>query len=107
MADQDRACMHLDFAANVSVNRLYNEDGVDPTLVFPDAFNAEIRIECSECHEPMRFIGCQAGLMPDRPMVDAKEEELRVPLRPASSDPDYGLGIPGFAIGYRGAEEGD
>lgn len=26
------------------------------------------------------------------------ETELRAPLRPASADPDFGLGIPGVAI---------
>lgn len=96
----DKACVHPDFAAQVNVHRLYNEEGIDPAT-YPDAFAVEIRIECAVCHEPFRFIGLKAGLMPDRPMVNASEDELRVPIRPASSDPDYGLGIPGFAINYR------
>jgi hypothetical protein len=35
-------------------------------------------------------------------MVSVDETELHAPLRPASVDPDFGLGLPGFAIQYRG-----
>ena len=49
--------------------------------------------------------GVQAGLRPDRPMVSVDETELRAPIRPESADPDFGLGIPGFAVTWR--EPGD
>jgi hypothetical protein len=62
------------------------------------AYSADIRIACTQCGEPFRWIGVQAGLKPGRPMVSVDETELRAPVRPASSDPDFGLGIPGFAV---------
>jgi hypothetical protein len=34
----------------------------------------------------------------DRPACSIDEKELRAPLRPAISDPDFGLGIPGFSV---------
>jgi len=92
-ADPDRPCPHEKFNAVVAVNRLTNtEDG--PVA----AFIADIRVECADCSEPFRWTGVSAGLSPRRPMVSADETELRAPLRPASSDPDFGLGLPGFAI---------
>jgi hypothetical protein len=95
-ADPDRACPHEDFAASVEVNRLNNGEG-GPV----GAYSADIRAWCADCGEPIRWIGVPAGLMPDRPTCSVDETELHVPLRPASADPDFGLGIPGFAVRYR------
>lgn len=97
MIDPDRPCPHEDFEAQVDVVRRTASDE-DPTVV---GYTTSIRVECSQCHEPFRWIGVQAGDVPDRPMCSVDEKELRAPIRPASSDPDFGLGIPGFAIGYR------
>jgi hypothetical protein len=99
-ADPDRACPHENFAANVDVNRLTASDD-DPTVI---GFSADIRVECADCGERMRWSGVQAGLKPDRPMCSVDEFELRAPLRPASADRDFGLGIPGFAVSWRGGE---
>lgn len=92
-ANPDRACEHEHFVAVVEVNRLCDAEGGPVT-----AFSAAITVTCEDCDEPFRWIGAPAGLKPDRPMVSVDETELRAPLRPASSDPDFGLGIPGFAI---------
>lgn len=100
MADPDRPCPHEDFTADVEIVRRTRDEG-GPV----EAYTASIRVECSLCHEPFRWIGVQAGDRPDRPMCSVDERELRAPLRPASSDPDFGLGIPGFAIWLRGEEE--
>ena len=97
MIEQDKPCPHLNFDAVVAVNRL---NATDRTPA--DAYSADIKIRCADCDEPFRFIGLQAGLMPNRPMVSVDESELHAPIRPASSDPDFGLGIPGFAITRRG-----
>lgn len=94
MIDPDRPCPHEDFESFVEVSRLTANDE-DPTVI---AFSADIRVNCRDCEEPFRWIGLQAGLAPDRPMVSVDEKELRAPIRPASSDPDFGLGIPGFAV---------
>lgn len=95
--DPDRACLHEHFAANVAVSRLSDVD--DGPI---NAYSADVTVSCADCGEPFRWHGLQAGLSPAHPMCSVDETELRAPLRPASSDPDFGLGIPGFAINYRG-----
>lgn len=95
-ADPDRACLHEDFDCTVAVNRLTASDD-DPVVI---AYTAEIQVMCANCREPFRFIGVQAGQMPSRPMCSPDETELRAPIRPASADPDFGLGIPGFAVRF-------
>lgn len=109
-ADPDRACPHENFNACVTVNRLTAGEhenfnvGVAVNLLTggkdgPVAgYMADIRVQCKDCGEPFRWIGTPAGLSPRQPMVSVDETELRAPLRPASSDPDFGLGLPGFAI---------
>ena len=98
-ADPDRPCPHENFNAWVEVNRLTDKEDGPIT-----GYSAVIRISCAACDETFRFIGCDAGLRGDQPMVSVDEAELRVPIRPASSDPDFGLGIPGFAVRVRYAD---
>ncbi len=97
-ANPDRPCEHLDFAAEVAVNRIGTAETADG---MPSAYMADVRVKCADCGEPFRWVGVQGGLSFSKPMVSVDEAELHAPLRPASSDPDFGLGIPGFAIGYR------
>lgn len=92
-ADPDRACEHPDFEVHAAIGRLTDTDDGPVT-----AYVAEIRVRCADCGEPFRWVGVAAGAMPDRPMCSVDETELRAPIRPASSDPDFGLGIPGFAV---------
>lgn len=94
--DMDRACPHENFEADVAVNRLTADDG-GPV----EGYSADIRISCAACGERFRWIGVPAGLMPSRPACSVDETELHAPLRPASSDPDFGLGLPGFAVRMR------
>jgi hypothetical protein len=91
--DPDRACPHLEFEVWADINRLSQDEG-GPI----HGYRADIRIKCRDCGEPFRFIGTPAGVLADRPACSVDETELRAPIRPASSDPDFGLGIPGFAI---------
>lgn len=98
LADPDRACLHEDFVANVEVNRITGSDD-DPTII---AYDTSITVSCANCDERFRWIGVQAGLNPGRPMCSVDETELRAPIRPASSDPDFGLGLPGFAVNFVG-----
>ena len=95
-ADPDKACLHENFEASVEINRLAEEGSGEP-----GAYSADIRASCADCGESFRWIGLQAGLMPSKPMCSIDETVLRAPLRPASSDPDFGLGIPGFAVTMR------
>lgn len=94
--DPDRACPHENFWADVDVNRLTNTEGGPVT-----GYSASIRIKCVDCGEPFRFTGVKAGLSMARPMCSVDETELHAPVRPASADPDFGMGLPGFSIGYR------
>lgn len=82
-ADPDKACPHEIFKVWAEVGRL--ADGEDGPA---GAYSAIVKISCAQCREPFRWIGAQAGLRPDRPMVSVDETELRAPIRPASSDPD-------------------
>lgn len=93
MTNPDLPCEHMDFDVHVVVNRIQaTESG--PV----EGYYADIRVSCQACSEPFRWIGAPAGLLPTQPCVSVDETELRAPLRPASADPDFGLGIPGFAI---------
>lgn len=91
--DLDRPCPHEQFVARVDVIRLTATDDGPVT-----GYTAEVDVHCGQCSEKFRWIGVPAGLLPNRPCCSIDESELRAPLRPASSDPDFGLGIPGFAI---------
>jgi hypothetical protein len=91
--DPDIACEHLNFDATVAViRRAATDDG--PV----EGYMADITVGCRDCGEPFRWIGAPAGLLPTQPCVSVDETELHAPLRPASADPDFGLGIPGFAV---------
>jgi hypothetical protein len=89
----DLPCPHEKFVAHVAVHRLADTDDGPVT-----GYTADIKVNCDDCGEPFRWIGPLAGVSPLGPMVSVDETELRAPLRPASADPDFGLGIPGFAI---------
>lgn len=96
--DPDRACPHRDFTANVAVNRIGEAESTDG---LPRAYMADITVACADCGEPFRWCGVPAGLNFSHPTVSVDETELHAPLRPASADPDFGMGLPGFAIQYR------
>jgi hypothetical protein len=95
--DPDRACPHLQFEAVVEVNRIVRSDD-DPTVA---GFSADVRVSCADCGEAFRWTGLDAGMSPARPMCSPDERTLVAPLRPASADPDFGLGLPGYAIHVR------
>ncbi len=99
-ADPDRACDHEHFDAVVEVCRVTASDD-DPTVV---GYTADIRVTCASCQEPFRWCGVPVGASPAHPMCSVDERTLRAPLRPASADPDFGLGLPGFTIRYRPGE---
>ncbi len=68
----------------------------------PGAYVAEITVDCAVpphgCGEPFRWTGPPPGLSYDHPTVTVDGKTLNAPLRPASSDPDFGMGLPGFTI---------
>ncbi|MDX3634305.1 hypothetical protein PV728_29390 [Streptomyces europaeiscabiei] len=95
--DPDKPCTHEDFDAVVGVARITASDD-DPTVI---GYAAEIKVNCQACGEPFRWTGVPAGLSPRQPMCSVDETTLHAPLRPASADPDFGLGLPGFSVNYR------
>ncbi len=94
-ANPDRACLHHEFHVQANIARVQPDEDADG---MPKAFVAEISISCGQCGEPFRFSGLSAGLSYAHPMVDVAETTLHAPIRPASADPDFGMGLPGFAI---------
>lgn len=103
MADPDRPCPHLDFEAYVAVNRITASNG-DPTVI---GYSADITVKCAHCAEPFRWSGVAAGLSPARPMCSIDEATLIAPLRPASADRDFGLGLPGYSVSYCAGHDAD
>lgn len=101
-ADPDRPCPHDQFEAAVEVARLTTSD-TDPTVV---AYRAEVRIRCAACGDQFRFTGLPAGLTPAHPTCSVDETLLCAPVRPASADPDFGLGLPGYAVTTRAPDQG-
>jgi hypothetical protein len=92
--DPDLPCPHQNFLATVEVNRIVEtEDNASPI-----AYCADIRVECTNCQEKFRWTGVPAGLNYAHPTCSVDETVLRAPLRPASADPDFGMGLPSFAI---------
>ena len=100
--DLDRPCPHGDFVATVEVQRL---SSVESGPI--DGYMADIRVRCADCDEEFRWQGVEAGLNFTRPTCSVDEGELHAPLRPASADPDFGMGIPGFAVRFQEGREGD
>jgi hypothetical protein len=82
----------------VEVHRITRGNN-DPTVI---AYSAEIHVNCVACGEPFRWTGpYDVGASSDRPCVSPDGTELRAPLRPASGDEDFGLGLGGFIVQVR------
>lgn len=63
-------CKHLDFSANVKVNRLKDSG----------RFSADITIMCVDCKTPFRFLGLPAGLDLDGAAVSVDGTEARLAI---------------------------
>lgn len=70
-------CQHEDFMCNCTVNRLSDKEG-EP----PNRFILELRVECSECKLPFRFIGLPAGLDLNGAAVSVDAQEARLAIAP-------------------------
>lgn len=96
----DVACRHEAFFVQADIARVGEEDPGSGGM--PKAYMLEITVKCEDppngCGEPFRFCGVPAGMSYQHPMVSPNETELRAPIRPASADPDFGCGLPGFSI---------
>lgn len=72
MEKKSGKCEHMNFEADVTVNRL--ED--------TGRFNADVRIVCAECRIPFRFIGLQAGVDLNGAAVSVDGTEARLAIAP-------------------------
>lgn len=66
-------CEHLNFFANVRVNRIINSDS-------SISFSADLSIHCEDCGKIFQFIGMEKGLHPDKPMMSLDGTEARLPI---------------------------
>lgn len=105
MTGPDEPCPHTDFGASVEVNRLTDGANADATVI---GYSADMQVWCANpvCGEVFRFIGAPVGVLADRPAVSVDETELHAPIRPASADPDFGLGLPGFTVNMSERNDG-
>lgn len=82
----------MNFAVQANVCRIAKSDE-DPTII---GFTTDITVKCADCGLPFEWIGFEAGMMPDRAMVDTSAQELRAPIKPKGSL--LMPGIPGFTV---------
>lgn len=77
MSESD--CVHLNFLADVSVSRLKNEEEAPDDQPVSN-YLAEVKIKCSECGKPFRFIGlpCGVDLTGAAVSIDGQEARLRI-----------------------------
>ena len=71
-------CPHMNFRADVRVGRLTDKEGGPVT-----GYSADVKIHCTECGLPFRFLGLAAGYHYAEPRVSIDATALRAPLEPA------------------------
>lgn len=69
------ACPHLNFAANVTVNR-HTDTG---------SFTADVTVGCSDCDTPFTFLGLRAGVRNGAPTCSFDAREARLPIAALTS----------------------
>lgn len=94
--EDDGACEHVDFVANVVVSKVVSGEAEDG----PSGHLAEVQVNCAWCEEPFVFHGngLPVGVLTDRPAIAPDGTRLYAPIRPESSDPMSGLDLIGFRM---------
>lgn len=85
-------CQHMRFEAKVAVARLL-ESG---------RFNAEIKIRCTECQKPFRFLGLKVGLDTGGAMINPDGTEARIAIVPVDEEQPDWAGVTGFTSERKG-----
>lgn len=80
----DPNCQHLDFGAEVHVNRLSEGEGGPVTR-----FTADVRIVCAQCGCRMTFSGLPHQINLDEPTVGLCGLEASLPLKPYRKEMFY------------------
>jgi hypothetical protein len=81
-------CKHMNFKANVSVNRL--ED--------TGRFMAEVKINCAECGLPFQFLGLPLGLNLNGASMSVDGQEARLGIAPVGRVLHPLAGVSGFSV---------
>ena len=89
-------CAHMAFKANVVVNRL--ED--------TGRFQADVKIECAQCHRPFQFLGLPLGLDLQGAAMSADGQEAHLAMAPVGSvlQPLDSALLRGFRVKIPGAD---
>lgn len=85
-------CEHLNFAAEVNVNRLTDEQGNITSYL------CEIHTQCADCGMPFRFVCPDVGVLADKPATSPDGQELRVYVEPSDGSLQASARPPGFRI---------
>jgi hypothetical protein len=95
VSEPKKPCEHLNFRANVEVNRLEKGEG-GPVY----RYQADIRITCDECGLPFRFIGLPAGMDLNGAAVSIDGLEGRFAIAPKGEvlTPLESTDIQGFTV---------
>lgn len=93
-------CKHMNFRADVAVNRLTASEDDSDTIV---GYSADIKIRCTECDTPFEFIGLGVGMMPTEPMCSFNFQEARMPIKPKGEN--MPMDLAGFKLRIVDGEE--
>lgn len=91
-----RGCVHLNFAVQANVNRLFDKDEVNTEVLLADSYSMDLYVECADCGKKFMFFGAPVGLDPRHPCMSVDQLELRVPICPEGESPT--ILSPGFTI---------
>ncbi len=94
----DEKCEHMNFLVNASIGRLSVVEGGPITH-----YSADIQVKCSECGQPLEFVGLPLGTSAYRPTVSIDGLELRAPMVLPGTEPPKGL--PGFSVRIEDTEQ--
>ena len=86
-------CKHENFLADVQVNRLPETEG-GPVK----RYCADVRIKCTDCDLPFRFIGLPAGLDLNGAATSIDATEARLAIAPKGEVVSGMEGVRGFSI---------
>ena len=76
---ENKDCSHEQFASTCNVF-IHTESKTSDKIV---RYSADLKIHCTQCGQPMEFIGVPGGYSPMQPMVSIDFTELRIPIRPS------------------------
>lgn len=93
MADTEAKCMHQDFIANVSVNRITKGEG-GPV----ESYIADVKVECAQCHRPFQFLGLELGLHMRGARMSVDGQEARLAIAPVGDVPQPLDGVLSYGI---------